>query len=462
VQRRAAPVIAAGDDCVIESETGSGKTLAFLLPSLAALRYPPDLYPDDLAGPQLLVVVPTRELGVQAAMLAYKLFGGSVNPGVEPGSGGNMFRFGGPRGLRVKGLLLASEVGAAVEERYLAGAHVVVGTPDLIQEAMGRGVQVAQHAAVVAVDEVDACFACFPAQMEALLGAAVTGEGGNHAPAAAPAPATAAELRYPSAPADAAAPPPPPRQRPTVVLVGATIDDALIERCAAAGWVADPVRVAVGQRMRVPSGLRHRYIVADEAGRLGALCRQLRGDLRAGSPDGAPARVMVFAAGEAQARALAGPLRTVLWGDHKISVLLPEGEEPITALHAFRDNRATLLVATPAAARGLDLPAVSHVYNVAPPRDAADYLHRAGRAGRIGSPVPGTVTTLVTEAEVAALQGAAAALGLELERIEAPAPTELGSAEGDVDVEAVRRALEDLLAWTPGGEGQEGAGEGAE
>lgn len=37
------------------------------------------------------------------------------------------------------------------------------------------------------------------------------------------------------------------------------------------------------------------------------------------SEDAAPARVMVFACSEDQARALAGPLRTVLWGDHKIS-----------------------------------------------------------------------------------------------------------------------------------------------
>lgn len=37
------------------------------------------------------------------------------------------------------------------------------------------------------------------------------------------------------------------------------------------------------------------------------------------SKDAAPARVMVFAASEEQARDLSGPLRTVLWGDHKIS-----------------------------------------------------------------------------------------------------------------------------------------------
>ena len=59
------------------------------------------------------------------------------------------------------------------------------------------------------------------------------------------------------------------------------------------------------------------------------------------------------------------------------------------ALHAFRDARASFLLATPAAARGLDLPAVSHVYNLGAPASPADYLHRAGRAGRIGAPVAG-------------------------------------------------------------------------
>ncbi len=43
------------------------------------------------------------------------------------------------------------------------------------------------------------------------------------------------------------------------------------------------------------------------------------------------------------------------------AVLLPEGTEPIKALHSFRDNKTTLLLCTPAAARGLDLPAVRYV-----------------------------------------------------------------------------------------------------
>lgn len=52
MQKRAAPVILDGDDCIIQSETGSGKTLSFLLPLLSLLSYPPHTYPDDLkVGP---------------------------------------------------------------------------------------------------------------------------------------------------------------------------------------------------------------------------------------------------------------------------------------------------------------------------------------------------------------------------------------------------------------------------
>ena len=42
-----------------------GKTFSFLVPTLARLVYPPDVFPEDLRGPQAIIVVPTMELGVQ-------------------------------------------------------------------------------------------------------------------------------------------------------------------------------------------------------------------------------------------------------------------------------------------------------------------------------------------------------------------------------------------------------------
>jgi superfamily II DNA/RNA helicase len=53
-------------------------------------------------------------------------------------------------------------------------------------------------------------------------------------------------------------------------------------------------------------------------------------------------------------------------------------------LDAFKTNKLTLLVASDVAARGLDIPAVSHVFNFDVPVHAEDYVHRIGRTGRAG------------------------------------------------------------------------------
>src|SRR6201993_648978 len=54
------------------------------------------------------------------------------------------------------------------------------------------------------------------------------------------------------------------------------------------------------------------------------------------------------------------------------------------ALDQFRKNEVTLLVASDVAARGLDIPAVSHIFNFDVPHHPDDYVHRIGRTGRAG------------------------------------------------------------------------------
>jgi superfamily II DNA/RNA helicase len=53
-------------------------------------------------------------------------------------------------------------------------------------------------------------------------------------------------------------------------------------------------------------------------------------------------------------------------------------------LDAFRNGEIHLLVASDVAARGLDIPAVSHIFNFDVPFHADDYVHRVGRTGRAG------------------------------------------------------------------------------
>ncbi|GGU48779.1 DEAD/DEAH box helicase [Streptomyces albospinus] len=63
-------------------------------------------------------------------------------------------------------------------------------------------------------------------------------------------------------------------------------------------------------------------------------------------------------------------------------------------LEQFRTGRATALIATNVAARGIHIDGLDLVVNVDPPTEAKDYLHRGGRTARAGE--SGTVVTLVT------------------------------------------------------------------
>ena len=63
-------------------------------------------------------------------------------------------------------------------------------------------------------------------------------------------------------------------------------------------------------------------------------------------------------------------------------------------LESFREGNLKLLVASDVAARGLDIPDVSHVFNYDVPIHAEDYVHRIGRTGRAGR--EGAAFTLVT------------------------------------------------------------------
>jgi superfamily II DNA/RNA helicase len=74
-------------------------------------------------------------------------------------------------------------------------------------------------------------------------------------------------------------------------------------------------------------------------------------------------------------------------------------EQParMAALDKFRRGEATLLIASDVAARGLDIPDVSHVFNYDVPHHPDDYVHRIGRTGRAGR--SGTAITIVAPAD---------------------------------------------------------------
>ncbi|MGC2127653.1 MAG: helicase-related protein, partial [Methylovirgula sp.] len=67
----------------------------------------------------------------------------------------------------------------------------------------------------------------------------------------------------------------------------------------------------------------------------------------------------------------------------------------MASLEAFKTGEVDLIVCSDVAARGLDIPEVSHVFNFDVPVHSEDYVHRIGRTGRAGK--PGTALTIVTQ-----------------------------------------------------------------
>jgi superfamily II DNA/RNA helicase len=87
--------------------------------------------------------------------------------------------------------------------------------------------------------------------------------------------------------------------------------------------------------------------------------------------------------------------RSLLRHGFSVQSLHGDMDQParMAALEQFRKGEVTLLVASDVAARGLDIPDVSHVYNFDVPMHPDDYVHRIGRTGRAGR--TGTAITIV-------------------------------------------------------------------
>ena len=103
----------------------------------------------------------------------------------------------------------------------------------------------------------------------------------------------------------------------------------------------------------------------------------------------------------------------------------------MAALDAFRNGEVQLLVCSDVAARGLDIPDVSHVINYDAPHHAEDYVHRIGRTGRAGK--SGQALTLVSRIDQKAVAEIEKLIARKIdwqdgsqlppdEEVEAPAP----------------------------------------
>jgi superfamily II DNA/RNA helicase len=96
-------------------------------------------------------------------------------------------------------------------------------------------------------------------------------------------------------------------------------------------------------------------------------------------------------------------------------------------LDGFRGDKIKILVASDVAARGLDIPDVSHVLNFDVPIHAEDYVHRIGRTGRAGR--SGTAVTIVTSADTKFLGAIEKLIAKSIDWMGSPVAASSGSEE---------------------------------
>ncbi|XP_047336789.1 DEAD-box ATP-dependent RNA helicase 58, chloroplastic isoform X2 [Impatiens glandulifera] len=180
--------------------------------------------------------------------------------------------------------------------------------------------------------------------------------------------------------------------------------------CVQQKWTkADVIHINVNPVQPMPSQLYHRFVVCGKEERCQILLSLLQADV--------PGSSIVFVNEQSEKSKKAGHdaitdvLINFLTTSSKLDAEILVLEEDMNfnsraaSLTELRQEKNFLLLATDLAARGVDLPETTHIYNFDLPRTAVDYLHRAGRTGRRPfSKERCTVTTFISKEERFVLQ----------------------------------------------------------
>ena len=132
-----------------------------------------------------------------------------------------------------------------------------------------------------------------------------------------------------------------------------------------------------------------------------------------------PASAIIFCNTKANVHYITGVLQGFGYNADELSADLSQARRE-AVLDKIRQGSLQYLVATDVAARGIDIPALSHVFLYEPPEDHESYIHRAGRTGRAGA--AGTVISLVDIMQRMELERIARHYKIALREI--PAPTD--------------------------------------
>jgi len=446
IQQRALEAILERNDVIIHAQTGSGKTLAYLLPLFS-------LVDSSRAAVQGLIVVPTRELGLQVGRVAKRLAAGSGEDGKKNNNK-----------VMIMQVLQGSQNKRQRAWAWADPPHIVIGTPEELTKMVRHGGIRYNAVKYVVVDEVDACLlksndSSSSSPLHILLSRylsptfaneddAVLQEESSAAYSMVSTTASASEARTRVISHG--------KDRQTV-FVSATIPqhNHFRKQCVQNQWVVrEPLHIRASPGELIPPGLRHSYVVCESMStKLGGLRRVLRKEISQGKVK----RVLIFCDSdrpmEEIAMALAKDLNgivcregwegsydddvknsattlvSVLRYDESLSarasamdvfqgaVVGDETDEPSDnnespSVELKRRGKIRIMLSNDLAARGLDVSEVSHVVNFDIPNDGDIYIHRGGRAGRLGR--SGSVITLIVPAQEFVLKRLANMLNLNI------------------------------------------------
>ena len=140
-------------------------------------------------------------------------------------------------------------------------------------------------------------------------------------------------------------------------------------------YLNDPVEVTIERKTRTAENIRQRYLIVSYPQKVDALTRILEVENFEA--------MMVFVRTKSETELLAEKLRARGYGAAPINGDIPQATRERT-VNQLKAGKLDILVATDVAARGIDVPRITHVVNYDIPTDTEAYVHRIGRTGRAG------------------------------------------------------------------------------
>jgi superfamily II DNA/RNA helicase len=322
VQQRAIPPALEGRDLMVSSSTGSGKTASFVLPALTRILAARN-------DPER-----KREKG-QTAGPRVLVLAPTRELAMQVAKAASNY------GRHVRGLRVATVVGGVpygAQLKALRGPlDVLIATPGRLMDHMQSGQAVLSNVEMLVLDEADRMLDMgFIDDIQFIAQAT-------------------------------------PAQRQTV-MYSATFAGHV--GGLARSLLRDPLRVEISSHTDTHSDIEQRLHWADDLQHKNALLDHIL-------TERAVDQALVFTSTQRDADWLADRLADM---GHAVASLhggMPQGRRN-RVLQGLRTRELRVLVATDVAARGIDVPTISHVINYGLPMKAEDYVHRIGRTGRAG------------------------------------------------------------------------------